>query len=38
MDAAAASMGDVRDEVIKLTASLGKGNVPPARRRATKAV
>lgn len=38
MDLAAATMGDVRDQVITLTARAGKSTVPPARRRLPKAV
>ena len=36
LDLAVGTMGDVRDEVIKLTAKAGKSTVPPARRPATK--
>jgi hypothetical protein len=35
LDVATATMGDVRDAVLVLTAKGGKATVPPARRRAT---
>jgi hypothetical protein len=37
LELATATMGDVRDSVIALTAAGGKATVPPARRRAPKA-